>query len=287
MPGPVAGLAARVVVRRVWDRLETGDVLTRAAAMSFFMLFALFPAFLLLVALVELLPRVDVHDRLLAYPRQVLPPEAAVLVERTLEQLREGASTPLLSLGAGAALWAASSGMVSVINALNVAFRVREPRPWWKRRLVAAALTMGLTVFMVTGLILVVFGGWLGRAIADAVGFGSLFTLAWSWLHGFAVIGCVTLGVALVYRFASAQSLSWRRLAPGAAFAVVAWLTGSLGLRLYVAYFASYNATYGSIGGVILLMLWLFLSNAALLVGAGINSVIDDMLSEAEGVRRL
>lgn len=284
MSSLVAGLAVRVLVRQVWDRFETDDVLTRAAAMSFFMIFALFPAFLLLVVLVEMLPQVEVHHRLLAYPRQVLPPEAAVLVERTLGQLREGASTPLLSLGAAAALWAASSGMVSVINALNVAFRVREPRPWWRRRLVAVALTMGLTVFMVTGLLLVVFGGWLGRAVA-AAGFGSLVGLAWPWLHGLSVIGCVTLGVALVYRFAPAQALSWRGLAPGAAFAVLAWLIASLGLRLYVVHFDRYNATYGSIGGVILLMLWLFLSNAALLVGAEINSVIDHMLIEAPARR--
>lgn len=284
-PSPVAWVAARVLIRRVWDRFETDDVLTRAAAMSFFMIFALFPAFLLLVALVQLLPQVDVHDRLLAYPRQLLPPEAAVLVERTLGQLREGASTPLLSLGAAAALWAASSGMVSVIDALNVAFRVREPRPWWRRRLVAVTLTMGLTVFMVIGLLLVVFGGWLGRAVAAIVGFGSLVARAWPWLHGLAVIGCVTLGVALVYGLAPAQALSWRRLAPGAAFAVLAWLIASLGLRLYVVHFQSYNTTYGSIGGVILLMLWLFLSNAALLVGAEIDSVIDEMLNEARARR--
>jgi membrane protein len=285
MSGPVAGLTARVLVRRVWDRFETDDVLTRAAAMSFFMIFALFQAFLLLVALVELLPQVEVHDRLLAYPRRVLPPEAAMLVERTLGQLREGASTTLLSLGAGAALRAASSGMVSVINALNVVFRVCEPRPWWRRRLVAVALTVGLTMFMVTGLLLVVFGGWLGRALAAATEFGPLVALAWPWLHGLAVIGCVTLGVALVYRFTPAQALSWRRLAPGAAFAVLAWLIASLGLRLYVVHFQSYNVTYGSIGGVILLMLWLFLSNAALLVGAELNSVIDDMVNEAHARR--
>lgn len=275
-PRGLPGLPARVLARRVWIRFETDDVLTRAGAMSFFMVFSLFPAFLLLVALLGLLPRADLSDRLLSYPRQVLPREAAGLVEKTLEQLRQGASTPLLSLGAGAALWAASSGMVSVINALNVAFRVREPRSWWRRRLVAVTLTVGLTVFMVTALLLVVFGGWLGRAIATVVGFDSLVAGAWPVLHGLAVVGCVTLGIALVYRFAPAGPLSWRRLAPGAVFAVLAWLAASLGLRLYVVHFGSYNATYGSIGGVILLMLWLFLGNTALLIGAEISSVIDD-----------
>lgn len=279
-PAPVAdpGVRSRELARRLWVRLETDAVLTHAAAMSFFMAFALFPAFLFVVALIGLLPTADTLDHLLSYMRDVLPPDAASLVEKTLLQLREGASTPLLSLGAATALWAASSGMVSVIHALNVAFRVGEPRPWWKRRLVAVVLTMGLTVFMVTALVLVVFGGWLGGAIAAVLGLGSLFTRAWPVLHWLAVVCCVGLGVGLVYRHAPARPLAWRWLGPGSVFAVLAWLATSLGLRLYVAYFDSYNATYGSIGGMILLMLWLFLSNVALLVGAVINSVIEEAM---------
>jgi membrane protein len=274
--GADATLSPRELAHRLRVRLEADAVLTHAAAMSFFMVFALFPAFLFVVALLGLLPLVGTLDRLLSYTRHVLPPDAASLVDKTLAQLRQGASTPLLSLGAGAALWAASSGMVSVINALNVAYRVGEPRRWWKRRLVAVVLTVGLTVFMVTALLLVVFGGWLGGAIAAVLGLGSLFTLAWPSLHWLAIVCCVTLGVGLVYRYAPARPLGWRWLGPGAVFAVLAWLGTSLGLRVYVAHFNSYNATYGSIGGVILLMLWLFLSNVALLIGAEINSVIEE-----------
>lgn len=272
----VAGFSPRELGGRIWGRLESDAVLTHAAAMSFFMGFALFPTFFLVVAFVGLLPLAGTLDRLLSYARQVLPPDAASFVETTLTQLRQGASTPLLSLGAVAALWAASSGMVSVINALNVAYRVGEPRPWWKRRLVAVVLTVGLTIFMVSALILVVFGGWLGGAIATVLGLGSLFTVAWPLLHWLAGVCCVTLGLGLVYRYAPAKSLGWRWLAPGAVFAVLAWLGGSLGLRLYVTHFDSYNATYGSIGGMILLMLWLFLSNVALLVGAEINSIVEE-----------
>jgi membrane protein len=276
---PVAhrGHQARELARRIWARLETDDVLTHAAAMSFFMVFAVFPAFLFLIALVGLLPPSNALEDLVSYTRQILPPDAASLVAKTLGQLRQGASPPLLSLGAGCALWAASSGMVSVINALSVTYRVAEPRPWWKRRLVAVLLTVGLSIFMVTALILVVFGGWLGGAIAAVLGLGSLFQAAWPVLNWLAVVGFVTLGVGGVYQYAPARRVAWRWLAVGAAFAVVASVATSLGLRLYVAYFANYNATYGSIGGMILLMLWLYLSNVALLVGAEINSVIEEM----------
>jgi membrane protein len=243
--------------------------------MSFFMVFALFPAFLVVVVLLGLLPLVGTLDRLSSYTGQVLPPHTASLVDKTLAQLQH-VSTPLLSLGAGAALWAASSGMVSVINALNVAYRVGEPRPWWKRRLVAVVLTVGLTSFMVTALVLVVFGRWLGGAIATVLGLGALFTMAWPFLHWFVIVCCATLGVGLVYRYAPARPLAWRWLGPGSVFAVLAWVGTSLGLRLYVAHFDSYNATYGSIGGMILWMLWLFLCNVALLIGAEINSVMEE-----------
>jgi membrane protein len=280
----IATLRAREVVQRTWTRIGTDMVVTHAAAMSFFMVFALFPAFLFLVALVGLLPATDALERLLSYTEQVLPPDAASFVGRTLAQLREGASTPLLSLGAAAALWAASSGMVSVINALNIAYRVAEPRAWWKRRLVAVVLTVGLTVFMVTALVLVVFGGWLGGAIAAALGLGPLFTMAWPLLHWLAVVCCVTLGVGIVFRYAPAQPLHWRWLAPGSVIAVLAWVATSLGLRLYVTHFDSYNATYGSIGGMIVLMLWLFLSNVALLVAAEMNSVIEEFFGTRRGV---
>lgn len=278
VPLRVAGLRPREVGHRIRVRFENDAALTHAAAMSFFMVFALFPAFLFVVALFGLLPLADTLDRLLSYARQILPQDAASLVDKTLTQLRQGASTPILSVGAGAALWTASSGMVAVINALNIVYRVGEPRPWWKRRLVAIVLTVGLTVFMVTALVLVVFGGWLGGAIASVLGLGSLFTMAWPALHWLTVVCCVTLAVGLVYRCAPARPLGWRWVAPGSVFAVLAWLTISVGLRVYVTHVANYNATYGSIGGMILLMLWLFLSNVALLVGAEINSVIEEAM---------
>jgi membrane protein len=269
--------------RRFWSRLETDDLLTHAAAMSFFMAFALFPACLFVVALVGLLPATGTLDRLLSYAHQILPPDAASLVQKTFRDLRDSASPSLLSLGAGAALWTASSGMVSVISALNVVYRVGEPRPWWKRRLVAIVLTMGLSLFMVTALVLVVFGGWLGTAIATILGLGPLFRASWPFVQWIIVISCVALAVGLVYRYAPARPLSWLWLGPGAAFAVLAWLATSLVLKFYVEYFARYDATYGSIGGMILLMLWLFLSNATLLVGAEINSVIEEAAHAPDG----
>ncbi len=261
---------------RLWQRVEADDVLTRAAALSYYFLFALFPALLFLTALLGLLPVPGMMERLMGYLSRVLPGDTAALVRKTLAQTLHGASTSLLSLGVIGAVWAASAGMVSVIQALNVAHRVIDPRAWWTQRLVAVALTIGLTVFTLTGLTLVVFGERIGEAIAGDVGLGPWFTLAWNLLQWPVVIACLLVGVLLVYHAAPAARypLSW--LAPGSACAVASWLLVSYGLRVYVSHFGSYDATYGSIGGVILLMLWFYLSSLTLLVGAEINAVIQE-----------
>lgn len=270
----VRSWSAREFSARLLERLNTDDVSTRAAALAYYFIFALFPALLFLTALLGLLPVPGVMERLLGYFTRVLPPESAVVVRRTLTQTLASASTSLLSLGAAGALWAASAGMVALIDALNVAHRVTEPRSWWRRRLVALLLTLGLALFTLTALMLVIFGERMGEGVAGAVGLGPVFTLAWRLVQWPVVVGCLLVAVLLVYHSAPAASPPLSRLAPGSACAVAAWLAVSTALRVYVSHFGSYNATYGSIGGVILLMLWFYLSSLTLLIGAEVNALI-------------
>jgi len=266
--------SAREFGVQLLERINTDDVSTRAAALAYYFIFALFPALLFLTALLGLLPVPGVMERLLGYFTRVLPPESAVVVRRTLTQTLASASTSLLSLGAAGALWAASAGMVALIDALNVAHRVTEPRSWWRRRLVALLLTLGLALFALTALMLVIFGERMGEDVAGAVGLGPVFTLAWRLAQWPVVVGCLLVAVLLIYHSAPAASPPLPRLAPGSACAVAAWLAVSTALRVYVSHFGSYNATYGSIGGVILLMLWFYLSSLTLLIGAEINALI-------------
>jgi len=270
----------RAFGHRLWARVFTDDVFTRAAALAYYYFFALFPALLFLTALVGLLPVPGLMDRLLADLARVLPGESAALVTRTLAQTLAGASTRLLSLGVIGALWGASAGMLSVMDALNVAQRITDPRAWWTRRLVAVLLTLGLALFTLIALILVIFGERIGEMVAAAVGLGLAFTLAWTALQWPVVIACLLLGLLLVYHVAPAarRPLGW--LAPGAVCAMVSWLAVSFGFRVYVSHVRSYDATYGSIGGVILLMLWFYLSSLTLLIGAEINALIEDAAVE-------
>jgi membrane protein len=259
----------------VWDEISNDDLMERAAALSYYFVFALFPALLFLTTLLGLLPLPGLVERLLDYAGQALPPDAASMLEKTLGEIQRGARGGLLSIGVLMALWAGSAGMGSIMTALNVAYDVDDPRPWWKRRLVAVALTLGFSLFILGALVLLVFGPLLGSALARGLGLGTAFTAAWNILSLPVVIVFVLVGLTLVYYLAPAVKQHWRWVTPGSAVALALWLAMSLGLRIYVTRFANYNATYGSIGSVILLMLWLYLTGLVLLLGAEVNAEIE------------
>ena len=273
-PWCLGGLSVAEVARRVYARLGQHDVFDRAASLSYYFLFALFPTLLFLTALLGLLPIPKLMDRLLDYVTRMLPGDAASLLTRTLAEVVKGARGSLVSIGVLAALWGAASGMVSIRTALNVAYDARERRTWWRQRLDALALTLSFSLFTLLALMLLVFGERVGDAVAGALGVGAMFTRAWNIARWPAILLLALLGITLVYHFAPAVRQRWHWVTPGSAFALIGWVVASYGLRLYVTYFGNYNATYGSIGGVILLMLWLYLSSLTLLVGAEIDALV-------------
>jgi membrane protein len=277
---------ARRVYREMWD----DEVLDRAAALSYYFMFAVFPTLLFLTALVGMLTVPDLMDQLLEYLDRVLPGDAASMIGRTLAEITRGAGRGLVSIGAIAALWAASSGMGSIINALNVAYDARDVRPWWKQRLLAIFLTIVFSVLTLAGLLLLIGGQWLGQIVADRLGYGPVFTAVWTVIRWPLAALIAGMGITLVYYLAPAVKQRWYWVTPGSLFALTGWLAVSAGLRLYVAYFGNYNTTYGSIGGVILLLLWFYLSGVVLLLGAEINSEIANAAAtrtgDAEAVRK-
>lgn len=273
-PWCLGGLSVAEVARRVYARLGQHDVFDRAASLSYYFLFALFPTLLFLTALLGLLPIPKLMDRLLDYVTRMLPGDAASLLTRTLAEVVKGARGSLVSIGVLAALWGAASGMVSIRTALNVAYDAHERRTWWRQRFDALALTLSFSLFTLLALVLLVFGERVGDAVAGALGVGAMFTRAWNIARWPAILLLALLGITLVYHFAPAVRQRWHWVTPGSAFALIGWVVASYGLRLYVTYFGNYNATYGSIGGVILLMLWLYLSSLTLLVGAEIDALV-------------
>jgi membrane protein len=251
------------------------EILDRAAELSYYFAFALLPTLLFLTALLGLLPVPDLMPQLIGWADRVLPRDAASLIKNALAEVVRGASGRLVSVGALTALVGASSGMLSIMKGLNSAYVVADHRSWWQKRLIAIGLTIVFSLFTLSALLVLVFGVRLGETIADFMGLGPRFTLSWKLAQLPVVMVLLLTGLMLVYYLAPAADRVWWWVTPGSAFAVVSWLLMSLGLRFYVGYFNYYNAAYGSIGGLILLMLWLYCSGVALLLGAEIDSTIE------------
>jgi membrane protein len=273
-PWRLGGLGIRGLAARLWQEIGDDEIVDRAAALSYYFVFALFPMLLFLTALLGMVPNARLMDQFMEYLAGALPPDAASLTSRVLNEIVRGAHGGLVSVGALAALWAASAGMDSIRTALNAAYDVTDPRPWWKRRLMAIGLTIIFAAFTLSALILLVLGPEIAQASAHSVGVGSIFTTVWNAARLPVAVLLALIGVGLVYYLAPAIRQRWYWVTPGSAVAVAGWLLASAALRFYVTRFANFNATYGSIGGAMLLLLWLYLTGLMLLVGAEVNAEI-------------
>jgi membrane protein len=187
-------------------------------------------------------------------------------------------SSSALKVGAGilGALWAASAGMGAVVVSLNVVYKLTDTRPWWKQRLTILGLTIALAGLVVLAFALVLYGGQIGNAVATSLGLGRVFTVAWSIVQWPLLLAAMFLAFSVIYYFGpDSQESSWRWVTPGAALGIFLWMVASFGFRIYLHFFDSYSATYGSLGAVIILLLWLYLTGFAILIGAELNSVIE------------
>jgi len=272
------GLSWKQLAKRVWHEIWQDDVFGQAAKLSFYFLLALFPLLLFLVNLFGYFAQsAELRSSLLAYFRHVIPRSAFHLVVNTLNQITSGAGEGKTLIGILATMWAASNGMLAISEGLNAAYEIKDERPWWTTRLIAIGLTAACMVFTLISLGLVLAGGRIGAAVASATGFQHAFAIVWSLAQWPIALLIVLIAVNLLYRFApDLKDWKWRWMTPGALVAVSLWLLASLGFRFYLRYFNSYNATYGSLGAVIILMLWFYFSGAAILVGAEVNSEIEN-----------
>jgi membrane protein len=274
---------------RVWTRAEEDDVFNRAAQLSYYFLLALFPLLLFLITLFGYFSSAGtrLHQQLINYLGSVMPAAALKLVVATMDEVTRARGGGKLSFGLLAALWAASSGMNAIGQALNAAYDVTETRPWWKVRLLSIGLTVALALLIISALLIVLYGGPFGHFLAVIIHLGRAFTLAWKILRWPISLAFVLLAFSLIYRFAPntgakrrgkglpASDYRRRWWSPGAVVAVVLWLLVSLGFRLYLHFFNSYSATYGSLGALIIMMLWFYLTGAAILLGGEIDCELE------------
>jgi membrane protein len=278
----LGGLSVKDLGRRVIHEIQEDDCWGRAAQLAYYFLFALFPFFLVLTTLLGYLPVPNLMDRLMEMLAEMLPGDALRLVQDNVREIVTSQRGGLLSFGILAALWTSSSAITAIVDGLNRAYDVQEGRPYWKVRLIAIVLTVGLSLFIIVSLVLLTFGPQIGGWIADQVGLGSVFQIAWNLLRWPVIVGLIVLAMALVYYVAPDVEQRWQWITPGSLVAVVGWLLASLGFSFYVNNFASYNATYGSIGAVIVLLTWMYVSGFFVLLGGEINAEIEHAASNGK-----
>lgn len=262
-------------VRHVWDAIYRDELLGQAAQLAYYATFSLFPTILFLAALLGFLPIPNLLEKIIMYFNRVLPASAMDLVRHTLTEILRRPRGGLLSFSILATVWAASSGMQALISAINVAYDIPEMRPWWKDRLMAIGLTIGFVALTIIAQIFLFFGGSIGTRIALYFGLGNVFKVVWNIIQWPLVISFVLIACDLLYYVAPHRQHRWQWVTPGAVFALSAWLILSFGFSYYASHFGNYSLTYGSIGGMMVLMLWLYLTGLAILIGAEINSAIE------------
>lgn len=241
-----------------------------AAGLSYYFVLSFFPALIALSAIVSLLPLPNLFNPTIAFMSRVIPPDTIGIVNQILHDLMNPHRGALLSFGIVSTLWTASSGFSAMIEALNVAYAVPETRPFWKTR--------GLSVLMVLllgGLLLIAlaamvvgpeFGGWLARVLHV-----SLLAGIWPWVRWTVSVAFIVAAVESIYLLGPNLKQRVVHTLVGAVFAVILWLALSYALGIYFQRFAHFNRTYGALGGVIALMIWMYWSSFVILLGAAIN----------------
>ncbi len=262
------GYLARQVIGKALD----DNVLGLAAQLAFFSVLAVFPFLLLLATLLPYITQPDALDRLMTLLEPVVPPRALGLVQDNLHTLLTKKREGLLSFSAVALLWSSSSGFAAVMDGLNVAYRVRESRPFWRARPMAVGLTLVLGLLVLVSIVLLVFGEWLSGLAAEHVAFPVIF---WGTIRWVVALTFLVLALDIIYYTAPNVRHRWRWLSPGAMLATPAWVAMSLGFSFYISRFARYEATYGALAAVISLMLWFYASGVVLLLGGELNAVVE------------
>jgi membrane protein len=269
LPLPVVDL-----VKRTFAEVQDDNCVGLAAQLAFYFFLALFPALLFLVALLGYVPIDDTLTAVLHGLAPVAPEELLALLRQQVDQLTRGDDAALLTFGILGAIWSSSAAMVAIIDALNRAYDVEERRSWWKRRIVAIALTIALATFIVAALVFVLTGPQVVAWAVHTLGLRPELGWLWQLARWPMMIVLAVLAIDFVYHFAPNLKREWAWLTPGAVLATALWIVSSFGFKLYVARFADFNATHGAIGGVIVVLLWFYVSSFSILIGAEVNGII-------------
>lgn len=272
------GLSWWRLAGRVLKQSGRDEVIGRAAELAYFFLFSVFPLLLFLTTLIGYLARDNwgLRQELFQWVGTVSPSgDVTSLLRDTLREVTEARGGARLGLSLALAVIIASNGMEAVGRVLNTACGLQESRPWWQRRLIAIVLVTVFAVLILAGLVVIFFGSWLAERLSSALDMGAGFSWVWQVTQWSIVLAFVILAFDLVYNFAPNLARRHRVwFTPGACAGVALWLVASFGLRIYLSNFGFYTKAYGSLGAVIVLLLWFYVTAVAVLVGGEVNSEV-------------
>lgn len=264
-----------ILKRTLTESFFRDDVLGMSAQLAYYFFLSLFPALLFLISLASFFPVANLMDEVVRMLGRVAPPDVLRFLLDQMAKLSSQEHGGILTFAFLFTIWSSSGAMTSIIGTLNAAYDITESRPWWKVRLLAIALTVGVALFILLSATLVITGPELAERVAGWLNLGTAFELTWKIVQWPVVLLLVITAVAMVYYFAPDAEQEFVLITPGAVLATTLWILASLGVRFYVANFGNYNETYGTLAGVMILLLWFYVSGLCLLVGAELNAEIE------------
>ncbi len=274
----LGGLSLWKLISEVWSSAVEDNIVDRSAELAYYFLFALFPALIFLSAMFGLFATTKTQSNieLMLYLGRVIPPAAFGMVETTFTATTKAAATGNIVFGAIAALWAATYGMSSAQSVLNTVFRVKERRPYWKSKGIALGLTLAIFILVFSAMLLLMLGDTLTKWLVNEWRVNNSLLVIWKIVQVCASLFFMSLVFSLTYHWGpDRKGHKWRWISPGSIVGICGWLAVSIGFRIYLHFFDSYTVLYGSVGTVIILLTWFYVSGLMLLLGAEINATID------------
>jgi membrane protein len=267
-------------LQRTYADVQRNHTMQMAAALSYYFVLSLFPALIFLSAIVAYLPVPDLFGQALGIMARFIPTDSMGLVRRVLADVITPNRSAFLSFGILGTLWAGSGGFSATIEALNVAYDAQEDRPFWKTRPLAIALALIIGGLLLLALSVMIVGPQFGEWLAGRIHLSSLFVLVWPFIHWSVAVVFTVLAVETLYFLGPNVKQRFSATLPGAVVAVGCWIGLSYLLGAYFRQFANFNKTYGTLGAAIALMVWLYWTGFAMLLGAELNSELAKVSSK-------
>jgi membrane protein len=273
-PWELGGLSVKQLGSRVWKEMTDDAVFDAAAALAYYFMLAIFPLLIFLISMLASIQALDLVNTVTRTLESAMPGDASKLITTEIQRIMKDSGGGLLTFGALGTLWAASSGVVSLLDGLNRVYDVQETRGMIKQRLLAVGLTVALALLIILGAVALMAGGKVSEWAAEQTGMAWIETVG-TILHYIIGVGFMFLGLELIYFLGpNVKGQKWKWVTPGSIIGVVLFILSSIAFSLYLQFSGGYSATYGALGAVIVLMLWLYLLGLAVMTGGEVNAEI-------------